>query len=230
MVEHAQIAQWASTLRDKAVSAARQRSLARAAAEDVAQWTFEILLRRAPGLEPDLDRLCGYVWKVAYNLAGAAASCGSLQPLVLVDPCLLESLLHEGRDASVDAALGPDGVALRAELRQTVLDLLRFYVKRHAGTRYTRGQRYRALRDTLLVARCYLREKPLEEAALELGLKPEAAKKALKRTVTQLQRFVDRQSGAPAATVQNSSHFRSVTELSQFLRAQLDLSRDAAGS
>jgi hypothetical protein len=109
---------------------------------------------------------------------------------------------------------------LRDEERRRLFSVLRYFVV-HLYADKTERQRNRAIRDTYIVARHYLRGVSLAQLAEELDMTPSACSYARERTVERLRQLLDPDTGEARSFVQNSECFDSVSELTQFLRLRI---------
>jgi RNA polymerase sigma factor (sigma-70 family) len=217
VISTGQLEAWA----DQLLSAARrgchsaELRAASGAVDDVLQETLLIVWRNAHRLDPDTDRLCRWTWRVARNLARRVQKFGRRREITGVDPDLLDELLDDLPDVESRVVLEQES--------QKLLDALRFYVKHAVEQMSTLGQRRRALRNTFILARHFLRGQPNTAIAGELDMTADACLKAAEKARSDLRQFFDAKTGELKPAVVNSSHFRSVSEVSEFLRTRLGL-------
>jgi DNA-directed RNA polymerase specialized sigma24 family protein len=129
---------------------------------------------------------------------------------------LFDTLLADAEPAASPAL----AELLRDEERRRLFGILRYFVV-HLYADRTESQRNRALRDTYIVARHYLRGVSLGQIAEELDMTPSACSYARERTVQRLRELLEPGTGEARSFVQNSDCFDSVSELTQFLRLRI---------
>lgn len=177
---------------------------------------------RGGSIRDDAGEMAGYVYGVARNCIQEVKRTflrAELRGCCLPeDEAMLESLAVEG-DISAGESLLPEELA-----RRHVLAVLRFHLV-HAFDTGTEKQRRRALRDTFIVMRHYLRGVPLEVIARQMGLTRRACQYAVDRTIQALARLLDPSTGEARSFVENSHAFADVTELSAFLNGLLSPKR-----
>jgi RNA polymerase sigma factor (sigma-70 family) len=229
MVDKAQFEAWSDELYKRAVHACYHVGLPASEVPDTAGSTLLKLWEIHERLDPDLDRIRGYAWEVARNEARNLMKYGPIAREPAVDPHLMDALLQTLPDGASDALPDPEALASREEERQMVLNLLRFYIKHHVESLGTPKQRSRALRNVFVLARHELRGRSLVQIAEELGISLRKCERAVSDLKKELAGYIDPMTRELQPTVVNSSHFRSITEVSQFLRERLIASQQEAG-
>jgi RNA polymerase sigma factor (sigma-70 family) len=223
MLAKAQFEAWYEQLENAARRGCRFAGLPGDEVPDAVQWTLAKVWQRAADLPPEVERLVRYTAAVARNRARRLRRYGDLARLRPTDPELFDGLLDEAAEAEPRTHPDPERQSIEEQERQKVLDALRFYVKHHVEKLNTEGQRRRAFRNAFILARHCLRGQSYEQIAQALDMNPHTCRGAALHALEELQQYFDAATQELLPTVVNSSHFRTITEVSQFLRERLGI-------